>query len=134
MKHTKGPWKVLQVVNKVYIDGNDYTICQMVPTDNFKEGLANAKLIASAPELLEENERLKKEMLDSINAAIRDERALNSALVNKLQSVNSELLEALKKALQYVKSWQIAEKDPLVGEFLERDIAIIESAIKNATP
>ncbi len=65
MEHTKGPWKILEVNlgnqggHKKYITGEiagvPVDICQMVFTSVItkEEREANARLIASAPELLE---------------------------------------------------------------------------------
>ena len=63
MKHTPGPWKLI-VDDKAYfgdelkIVTDNRHIATVNPATN--EGPANAQLIASAPDLLEENARLKE--------------------------------------------------------------------------
>lgn len=129
MKHTKGPWKVSsnEPSNEyacVILEGEYNGIIAKAELSVYHDtetAEANAKLIASAPELLEENERLNRDLTE-VNTECE-----------RLQSLNSELLEALKCAIQYVKAWKVKETDPLVGDFLERDIERIESAIKKAT-
>jgi hypothetical protein len=53
MKHTPGPWKVLTANPSVILITHNTLqgICEIPPTE---QGLANAKLIAAAPELLEQ--------------------------------------------------------------------------------
>jgi len=60
MKHTPGPWKVIKMEGSedLYIESrnkpgwNEFPIASLIPYKNAEE-LANARLIASAPELLE---------------------------------------------------------------------------------
>lgn len=56
--HTPGPWKVAAASLDVWEDGG-YTICEVYPPSaNSPEKVANARLIAAAPELLEALEML----------------------------------------------------------------------------
>ncbi len=60
MKHTKGPWKIDRFEDKVHqrrhtILGNGLMICETWSIFEDEETEANARLIASAPELLEEH-------------------------------------------------------------------------------
>lgn len=50
MKHTKGPWRVSEFTDS-RVDGPNGPICSMV--NDREESLANACLIAAAPDLLE---------------------------------------------------------------------------------
>ncbi len=60
--HTTGPWEVQTTdTGMVYVQSpeSDETICRvMVEDEDDVEGILNANLIAAAPELLEELERL----------------------------------------------------------------------------
>ena len=58
MTHTQGPWKMTLRANTIgtyaQICGKDWHICNMpTTTDRVEEMLANALLIATAPELLD---------------------------------------------------------------------------------
>ena len=66
MKHTKGPWKIYERTNwyDVLTDNNDDRICSIDRMDELLS-LADAKLIAAAPELLE----TIKEIFEEINLA-----------------------------------------------------------------
>jgi hypothetical protein len=50
-KHTPAPWSFGHNIG-VYAEGNTH-IADISPSKNFDETLANAKIIAAAPELLE---------------------------------------------------------------------------------
>lgn len=70
--HTPGPWKV--IVNRVGIfieNQTQYGIADLSPVsgEDTPEQIANAALIAAAPDLLAENKRLRdlvRQMLDDI--------------------------------------------------------------------
>jgi hypothetical protein len=67
-KHTPGPW----TINANKINGNGYHIVT-VNSSATSEGIANARLIASAPELLEALIQARAEaklVIDMVNAAI----------------------------------------------------------------
>jgi hypothetical protein len=56
MKHTKGPWYVSpEIKTGIYADTEDGTVyvCDMPEFVDWETRLANAKLIAAAPEMLE---------------------------------------------------------------------------------
>ncbi len=109
-KHTPGPWTINQeegTVSKyrIYSSNPDKEVLGAnigwfdPDQETSEQGQANAELIASAPDLLRERDELK-----TTNAAIRV--SLNNALereikatdkVIALQSLNAELLEALKE-------------------------------------
>lgn len=74
MKHTKGEWSVKSfsdsrvIVKHVIHSSNGDTICKVMRDDNddSEAELANAKLIAAAPELLEALNSLISEIDDAV--------------------------------------------------------------------
>lgn len=68
MKHTQGPWKIIDINYHPYIEKDGFEVCQLFRTaflnDDYSEDIefenakANANLIAAAPELLEALEQL----------------------------------------------------------------------------
>lgn len=83
MKHTPGPWKIYNSPgssNSGHYDGylrveiqagcNIIRVEQAVAGNSFTELVANAQLMASAPELLAENARLRRALDDLLNAVL----------------------------------------------------------------
>lgn len=61
-KHTPGPWFPVQYAGFWHIQTEDYyTDSDVLNEDHFNEAEYNAKLCASAPDLLAENQKLKQE-------------------------------------------------------------------------
>lgn len=94
-QHTPGPWKVTKAHSGSMAIGastldDQGLICVLAQWR--KEHEANARLIASAPELKAENERLKKRIQD-LEFMNEKQYSLN---LDYLKSVNAELLEALR--------------------------------------
>lgn len=108
MGHTKGDWKVAQVEGKrmtcVYTD--DTNIALLVHQED-------ARLIASAPRLFEENKELKRELQswkDENFENVEDGTKVIDELETKnkkLQIINAELLEAFKEARKAINSLPI---------------------------
>ena len=75
LKHTPGKWEPMcaKLVGAMWVIGNNKVIAHMGANDedanfpNKQEAFANAKLIASAPELLEALIQLKASMDETIN-------------------------------------------------------------------
>lgn len=93
-KHTPGPWepgygedsKAFGIFTKQHLESGviDHPICLISPQDKVNDqDKANAELIASAPALKEENEKLKealeviKKMTDNSAIRIKINQALN---------------------------------------------------------
>lgn len=100
MKHTPAPWGIsgnhvdsgnIQIgsqkdyVAEIYPTPND----EVGKIPNLEESLANAKLIAAAPELLEAC-RSAKRLLEDLEAA--------EVIISRDGKVYSEIVEAIKKA------------------------------------
>lgn len=50
MKHTKGPWKTIEIGSKLYIGpGVTDVVCELLTQQSDKE--ANARLVTAAPEM-----------------------------------------------------------------------------------
>jgi hypothetical protein len=97
-KHTQGKWEASDVT--VFIGDYRRTIAHVYDPDNSHEineiAKANAELIASAPNLLAENTRLKEAheaFLKQNNTVIFDLKCQ----LTELEQVNQKLLEALKE-------------------------------------
>ena len=92
MSHTKGPWRIQEQIDKetgmVYLSGHNWIgfagiIVEMDGGLPSKEGQANARLIAAAPELLEackalynakgNQSRLKKALIKAQSAIAKAE-------------------------------------------------------------
>jgi hypothetical protein len=104
-QHTPGPWFLVKETMKPFAEGsvrfyiddqNGFRIYDPV-SEGLKgrtrqEAEANAKLIASAPSLLKENQELKEQnsALSQLNGLYFDEN-------NSIKSINEELIKALEK-------------------------------------
>lgn len=124
-KHTPLPWLMIctdkaveEHRNALPIEDKHGRLIALVSHDltvlNIDEYTANAELIARAPKLLEENEQLKAILKDvekaplSLSSWVEAAKRRESQL-KKLQSTNSKLLEALKRA---VKELEYTPCDP----------------------
>lgn len=86
MKHTKGEWRIHDTGNTIDIDSDDDEICFMnCHSYEDEEVEANAKLIAAAPDLLENLTRI----IDRIEEA---------GLQNQMPSAYQRALKAIEKA------------------------------------
>lgn len=96
-KHTPGPWRITNYGEKfIHIEGGMNGICR-IPHEgkSIEENEANARLIASAPDLLIERDRLKAvnaELLEALKEADID---LNS---NQIETARKRIKEAIAKA------------------------------------
>ena len=86
MKHTKGPWKNrYDEFESSTIHTDEIDICEVLHQGEYEEeGLANANLIAAAPELLEACESVLNKLrdvghYDTIKAANILQNAINKA-------------------------------------------------------
>lgn len=109
-KHTPGPWIVETMPdNTPYIESNAGSICSMGPCDDDREGwvaanqdVANSRLIAAAPELLEalqDCERLLCLIGQEINEGENDS-GVKSCLYEArfIASTRNKALAAIAKA------------------------------------
>lgn len=86
MKHTKGPWKIAPINDN---DGNlthfitsvpdDTIITYALPNTMHPEMMANAKLLAAAPELLYELKELMQDFYNCCGSSILDLPAYKKA-------------------------------------------------------
>lgn len=91
LKHTKGPWEAGKPnADQWSILSNGIFIC-MLPT-NTKEALANAKLIAAAPELLEALQKCSPVIDQLIN------QTASGTYRNELCDLNILLKTVIQKA------------------------------------
>ena len=104
MKHTPGPWKLI-VDDKAYfgdelkIVTDNRHIATVNPATN--EGPANAQLIASAPDLLEENARLKeinREMVEALEHIAEYWNGGSESAVDAIEHAIETAQEILSKA------------------------------------
>lgn len=107
-QHTAGPWLGPQDLTDNYIWATKDNVSVVIAKVNIqmssnpkvvisdKEAMANGSLIARAPELLKENEQLKEyrdELQGKVNLLGKDH--------DRLQALNAELLEALKRIQKF---------------------------------
>ena len=85
--HTPGPWKVTSYGDGQYSIKNNNDVGYEEGNIPELEDLANASLIASAPDLLKERDELKEHLFKS------------QVFISNQGLVNAELLEALKEAI-----------------------------------
>lgn len=126
-QHTPAPWS-LNGLDDHIVTSDKYTIARVIENVNDKsESQANAKLIALAPQLYDENIRLKDEIEQRVDEKINfiEER-------KQLKALNAELLEQLKIAKNYVDVFMIRGEEPLVGENLKTDLYTISKIISKA--
>lgn len=94
-KHTPGPWTINESPNELLIYSKTYgavtTILVKHTNPHIGEHQANAELISRAPELLEENESLKKQTEKLIGTV-----TLANEKIQNLKAKNKELIEALE--------------------------------------
>lgn len=110
-KHTPGPWKVDQWQNTSYADGFEYVvtdsrgrgIVELCHKGKNKKALANARLIAQAPALLAERDRLREEKRE---------------LVRMLKDIseNAQLGKVACRGVDRVKSYEITPE--MLGHIL----------------
>jgi len=97
MKHTPGPWKVVQREGEVEVrgsDGNYICFCYLFPQPTE----ANAQLIASAPELLE----ACRELIEAKRIADTTPELLLSSHHNKTDEC-VEIMERYEKSFEQVE-------------------------------
>lgn len=99
-KHTPGPWKrsirggMITTSDEPLICEN---ICQILGDyNNDSQTIANADLIASAPSLLEENQKLKDSLVRK-EAVAKESDRLSKEIADGLRKDNQRLREALEK-------------------------------------
>jgi hypothetical protein len=77
MKHTKGPWKVRSVSQYDVVSKDEFIVaCDNVALPD-SECIANAKLIAAAPEMLEALELVLSFVMEVGNSNPKTRAALN---------------------------------------------------------
>lgn len=135
-KHTPGPWywwdenspnprpqnydlAALYGANGVKISGSWYGGAGIFALGKTKEDIANARLIAAAPETAAERDSLQ---------ILAGDRLIE---IQKLTEINTELLEALKKANALVKA--AFEHHTGVWKAADDVIDISDAAIAKAT-
>ena len=138
MEHTQGKWEVKHWDGEQWPDrrwsvsvnegGISKAIC-ISPRyfTHEPESLANAQLIAAAPETAAERDQLKADL-----KLINDCWQTDIKEVIRLKEINAELLEALETALNYVDVFLIRGEEPLLGDNIKTDSFKIRSAISNA--
>jgi hypothetical protein len=95
MKHTPGPWEVGEYIGtgQPIVTAEARDICAV--EDYYKDGAANARLIAAAPDMLEALRDAESAMFHVIADEGFNGPADHSAMVEALHRVR----EAMKKAL-----------------------------------
>lgn len=88
-QHTPGPWELSRSSTGHFIKSEEIDICHIEGVS--PRATANAQLIASAPDLLKENEQLKE--LNRVHYEVTADQNLK---IQDLKALNAELLEALK--------------------------------------
>lgn len=79
-KHTPGPWYPVEYAGFWHIQKADfYTEADVLNEDHYREAEANAKLCASAPDLLSENQKLKQTNRELLEALERIGKAIDNA-------------------------------------------------------
>jgi uncharacterized protein YicC (UPF0701 family) len=106
--HTPGPWAFDGIEScTVFNRESGEMVAETLERFDDGEEIANAALIAAAPDLLEENKRLRHD-LERANNALADERELPTIAymsgaadaneeIKRLKAINAELVEALVK-------------------------------------
>jgi len=110
---TPGPWVACKKYNREFVikaDGAKVAYVQLRATSHIinyanEVSQANARLIADAPNLLAENERLKEELLNlsATHAHRGDVSDIRKELINEQQSLIHELTEAVEGVLDIGK-------------------------------
>jgi hypothetical protein len=85
LKHTQGNWDYSTSLGEISITGTscDIALVNTGTSINYQEGVANAKLITSAPELLENLircvDRLEENGFGDMSAVARAKKAIKNA-------------------------------------------------------
>ena len=127
-KHTPGPWKVEfseYKEHEIFNESGQMSIAQVYLFDADEATRSNAELIAKAPDLLKENERLN-DTLSEWDEDILELKGKNQFLENKLERTiielhtcyekNNELYQHIRK-IESIKRERI---DSLHEESIER--------------
>jgi hypothetical protein len=115
MKHTKGEWKACCLDDKPHFifAGEDKTICSMFYNDpnepNYEsmegivtkeECVANAKLIAAAPDLLITLERFNRVTMNLVDSAPTEYKNERNDLFADVHNIHLHVIEIIKKATE----------------------------------
>jgi hypothetical protein len=99
-KHTPGPWAVCKAADRSKshdIMGNGFHIAEMIPFDG-QEDTANARLIASAPDLLAVLRNAVENAEAGIEAANRGDSDCIEIMLAHLEWIRDEARAAIRKA------------------------------------
>lgn len=91
-KHTPGPWFTADHDDFVVAAGDGFSICDCAPGNPYDvtdaQGLANAKLIATAPELKDALEQLER----AVSAHFA--RVIGAAVPPELRDIDDQVMKA----------------------------------------
>jgi hypothetical protein len=111
-KHTPGPWRVAQSDTPCIknIEGPSFTIrCVMLATDldegDYRRRLADLELIARAPDLLAENERLREAPPPAIVEALEVLLAHDVDYMRRNNLGDPESQQRIKHARAALNAW-----------------------------
>ena len=114
-KHTPGPWVVMTLDDEIWVNGiakgATRVVADMVLTQSADDRMANARLIAAAPE--------RAKIADEMLTELKD-----------IAATADELLAALEYALPLVERWCHTQGD--AQAFHEETVAPINAAIAKA--
>lgn len=107
-KHTPGPWRAIEGRDGAFeiVAGISQIACRAGWCRLSEESIANAHLIAAAPDMLTELARLREEL-----ARAKDTSSDHGVTINRLRRVNAGLVEDLHKIIDRINgvSWLCAD-------------------------
>lgn len=91
-KHTQGPWEVMISGKHVFVNSDDECVCITHNNDSLppEKAIANARLIAAAPELLE----ACKDMVELLSRFINETSGDNRGTIVFLKVIRDAIAKA----------------------------------------